>query len=323
MGMHKTFITLTSFLAFVLSTAATADNIVGVAAKVNGTQINEAKLQKAVESRLSQQGTNVGAIRDPDKYNQIRHEVLDVLIGQELLWQTAQKDKLVASNEEVDKLYQQYISQYPNEDAFILKMKQQGYDEASYRQELKQRLSARKWVEQNVVKDVQISVEEVHEFYSSNKERFVMPGQVQARHILIKVDSNTPEADKRKARTQLQKIKKEIAAGADFAEMARQYSQGPSAPQGGDLGFFPRGNMVKPFEDVAFKLAPGEVSDIVETRFGYHLIKVVAKEEGKTITEAEVAPQIRQYLMKTKSAMALNEAIDKIKEKATIEKYIF
>lgn len=323
MGMHKTFITLTSFLAFMFSTAVTAENIVGVAAKVNGTQIKEAKLQKAVETRLSQQGTNVGAIRDPDKYNQIRHEVLDVLIGQELLWQSAQKDKLVASNEEVDKLYQQYISQYPNTDEFILKMKQQGYDEASYRKELKQRISARKWVEQNVIKSLQVSDEEVHEFYMSNKERFVIPGQVQARHILIKADSNTSETDKRKAKEQLQKIKKEIDAGADFAEMAKQYSQGPSAPQGGDLGFFSRSKMVKPFEDAAFALKPGEVSGIVETRFGYHLIKVVAKQEGRTIKETEVAPQIRQHLMKNKSALALNEAIDKLKETATIEKYIF
>lgn len=323
MGIRRTFITLMSLLALTFTTAANAENVIGVAAKVNGYQIKEEKLQKAVETRLSQQGTNVGAIRDPDKYKQLRHEVLDVLIGQVLLWQSAQKENLVASDEEVETLYKQYVSQYSNENAFKLKMQQEGYNEASYRQELKQRISARKWVEAHVMKDLQISDKEVHEFYTSNKEKFVMPGQVHARHILIKVDSNSSEEDKRKAREQLQDIKKQLDAGADFAEMAKQYSQGPSAPQGGDLGFFPSGKMVKPFEDAAFALQPGEVSDIVETRFGYHLIKVEAKQEGKTIKEEEVDAQIRQYLLKTKSGMALNEAIDELKASARIEKYIF
>ena len=323
MGNRRISIILMALLAFAITAVANAENIIGVAATVNGYQIKEAKLQKAVESRLSQQGTNVGAIRDPDKYKQLRHEVLDILIGQVLLWQSAQNDNLVASDEEVEKLYQQYVSQYPNEDAFKLKMKQEGYDESSYQQELKQRISARKWVEANVMQDLQISDAEVHEFYISNKEKFVMPGQVHARHILITTDSNSSEEDKRKARKQLQDIKQQLAAGADFAEMAKKHSQGPSAPQGGDLGFFPSGQMVKPFEDAAFALQPGEVSDIVETRFGYHLIKVEAKQEGRTIKEEEIDAQIRQYLLKTKSGMALNDAIDKLKASAKIEKYIF
>ena len=323
MGIRRTFITITTLLTLAITAVANAENVIGVAAKVNGYQIKEEKLQKAVETRLSQQGTNVGAIRDPDKYKQLRHEVLDVLIGQVLLWQSAQKDNLVASDEEVEKLYKQYVSQYSNENAFKLKMQQEGYNEASYRQELKQRISARKWVEVNVMQNLQVSDEEVHEFYTSNKEKFVMPGQVHARHILITIDSNTTEQDKRKARKQLLDIKKQLDAGANFAEMAKQYSQGPSAPQGGDLGFFPSGKMVKSFEDAAFALQPGKVSDIVETRFGYHLIKVEAKQEGRTIKEEEVDAQIRQYLLKTKSGVALNEAINELKASAKIEKYIF
>lgn len=310
-------------LSFIIPAMACAENIAGVAASVNGYHIMEVKLQKAVESRLSQQGTNVGAIRDPAKYRQLRHDVLDVLIGQVLLWQAAEKANLLATNEEIDRLYNSYLDQYPNTDAFLLKMKQEGYNEESYRKELKQRLSAKNWVEQNVLKNLQVSDAEIHEFYTSNKQRFILSEQVHAHHILIKLDNDSNKNTKRNARKKLIKIKDELKAGGDFTVLAKKYSQGPSAAQGGDLGYFTRGKMVKPFEDAAFKLAPGEVSDIVETQFGYHLIKVTEKKQAATIKEEEVADQIRLYLLQTKSATALNEAIETIKQSAKIEKYIF
>jgi peptidyl-prolyl cis-trans isomerase C len=309
--------------ASIASVSAADSGKFGVAAVVNGQEIKSDKLQKAVDAHLQQKGTNIGAIRDPNRYKEVREEVLDVLIGQNLLWQSAKKNKLLASDEEVDQLYKQYVAQYPSEDEFKARMKIEGYTEKSYREELRQQLSARKYVQEKIVKTQKVDIKEIDTFYNENKEKFKTPELVHARHILITLDQNADKKQKKEARALLKKLKKEVADGADFAELAKKHSRGPSAPNGGDLGFFDRGKMVKPFEDAAFKLKPGEVSDIVETQFGYHLIKMEEKQPSRVVPKEEIAGRIEGYLLQVKYEESLNKEIERLKQDAKIEKFLF
>ena len=121
----------------------------------------------------------------------------------------------------------------------------------------------------------------------------------------------------------MQEIKIKLKSGEDFSALAKKHSEGPSSTNGGDLGFFAKGQMVKSFENAAFKLKPNTISNIIETRFGYHLIKVTDKRSAEKISEKEVANRIYQHLMKLKSEKALNETIAKLKSKAKIERNIF
>ena len=109
--------------------------------------------------------------------------------------------------------------------------------------------------------------------------RIKKPEQVKASHILVKVDAGADEAKKAEARKKIQEIQQKVKAGGDFEALATENSDCPSKAKGGDLGFFERGQMVKPFEEAAFALKPGEVSGIVETQFGYHIIKVQEKKD--------------------------------------------
>jgi peptidyl-prolyl cis-trans isomerase D len=128
---------------------------------------------------------------------------------------------------------------------------------------------------------IQITDERLAQYYEDHKEEFRQDEQVRARHILFKVAQQAAAAEEAKVRAEAEAALQRIQAGEDFAEVARQTSQDPaSAQQGGDLGFFARGAMVKSFEDVAFALRPGEVSDPVRTEFGYHLIKVEEVQEA-------------------------------------------
>ncbi|MDH5179977.1 MAG: peptidylprolyl isomerase [Gammaproteobacteria bacterium] len=291
----------------------------GVAALVNGKEISSIKLQKAVDGYLQQQGTNIGSIRDPNKFQQVQEKVLDILIGQNLLWQKAEADKQLATDDEVEKLYQQYQAQYPSKEAFETKMKIEGFDEKTYRQELKHQLSAKKWVHANVLSKVKVEAADIDKFYNDNIEKFKAPEMVSARHILIGVKEGAADKEKKAARKKLQKIKQQIDKGADFAEMAKQHSTGPSAPHGGNLGLFPRGKMVKAFEDAAFKLKKGQVSKIVETKYGYHIIKVEDKQPARTVSKVELAERIHQHLLQLKSEEALQTAIDDLRKEARVE----
>lgn len=141
------------------------------------------------------------------------------------------------------------------------------------------------------VTDVQVA-----EFYENNKENFKEKEQVKARHILIKVASDAPAEAVEKAQTEILEIAEKIKSGADFAETAKKSSQGPSNSMGGDLGWFGRGSMVKPFEDAAFALKPAEVSVPVRTQFGFHLIKTEEYKPNRTKELAEVKSGIEKGL---------------------------
>ncbi len=144
--------------------------------------------------------------------------------------------------------------------------------------------------------EVEVTDTQVADFYKNNLDKFKEKEQVKARHILIKVAADAPADEVEKARTEIIEIAEKIKGGADFAEIAKKSSQGPSSSMGGDLGWFGRGSMVKAFEEAAFALQPGEVSEPVRTQFGFHLIKVEDHKPKRTKGLAEVKVEIEKGL---------------------------
>ncbi len=136
------------------------------------------------------------------------------------------------------------------------------------------------------------------------------------------MESDATDLEKGQKRIEIAKIHQKLKDGQDFAALAREHSQGPSAENGGDLGYFGRGQMVKPFEDAAFALKPGEVSDIVETRFGYHLIKVFDKQPEGIMAYAEVKERLTEHLKAQRIDQEARNYIDTLKKDAKIEKFI-
>ena len=146
-----------------------------------------------------------------------------------------------------------------------------------------------------------IPEEDLESFYRENLSRYANPEQRSARHILIKTSEEDSEDALAEKKTRAAQILELARTGEDFAELAKQHSEGPSGPRGGDLGFFTRGRMVKPFEDAVFSLKEGEISDIVETQFGFHIIKLEKIEPAHTKTLEEVKGEIADLLWEQKS----------------------
>lgn len=144
-----------------------------------------------------------------------------------------------------------------------------------------------------------VTAEEAKKFFDDNPQYFEQPEQIQASHILIKTEG-LDEAKKAEAKTKIEGLLKEVKAGKDFAELAKTNSDCPSKERGGDLGLFGRGQMVKPFEDAAFAMKVGDVSDVVETQFGYHIIKLTDHKEAKKYTFDEMKSKITDELNRQK-----------------------
>ncbi|MBW2094896.1 MAG: peptidylprolyl isomerase [Deltaproteobacteria bacterium] len=290
-------------------------------AVVNGTVITRAELDqelRIVMQRFGRAGKTIGG----PQLSQLEPQVLESLIGRELLFQEAKDAGIRIKEETVSTQLGKLKQRFSDEAAFKNAMTQMHLSEQEVRQQIRRGMTIQQWINGKFVKTISVPEKEVKDYYDANPKMFQRPEEVRASHILIKVDQKADEKTKVKARKELEEIQKKLLKGEDFAKLAKEYSQGPSATKGGDLGFFRRGQMVPPFEKVAFALKPGKVSDIVVTRFGYHLIKVTDWKPGKTFSYPEVKEKLAKFLKERKVSKAIDAHVQELKKGAKVERFL-
>ena len=286
---------ITLFLLFVLSSAAFAQQLVdGVVAIVGQEIILKSEVDQYAQSYVIQNKINV--VSNPEVLNKLKKEVLERLIEQKILLTKADEDTIVAPDREVDRYLEEQIrtmvervgSEAQLEAAFDSPMKKIRRD---MRKEIEGRLKV-ETLRRKKFQDLKVSRREVEVFYETYKDS--LPGikeTIDISHILKQVKPGGESADE--ALMRIMEIKKKLDAGADFNTLATEYTEDPAtAPRGGDLGFIKRGDLVKEFEEVAFELEPGQISDVVQTQFGYHLIKLIEK-RGEKVHSAHILIQLQ------------------------------
>jgi len=254
----------------------------GKVAVVNGSVITQEDLDREL-SVVQQRLLSDGKILNESQLLETKKRVLEGLINVELLYQEAQMQGPKVSDEAINKQLGTVKSRFPNEDEFKSSLSKMNLTEAALITQIKRALTVQQLIDKKFVQKVTVSDKETRAYYDANQAAFKQPEQVKASHILIKVSPQADETQKAAARKKIEEIQQRAQKGEDFATLAKEFSEGPSSAKGGDLGYFRKGQMMKPFEEAAFTLKPGVVSDIVETSFGYHLIKLVAKKPESTI----------------------------------------
>lgn len=287
-----------------------------VVARVNGEAITRAEFERAVQNLEGRAGGPV----PPDQRDQIYRDVLDQLIGYKLLTQETKARKVVVPDAEVEARINEIRKQFPSEDVFMQMLEQRKVTIDQIRADARQDMAVAKIIESEIASKLAVTPQQVDEFYAKNPDQFKQAERVRASHILITFPRGADAAAKAQAKTRAEQILKDVKAGKDFAELARQHSQDPgSAAQGGDLGFFQQGQMVGPFNDAAFTLKPGTTSELVETEFGYHIIKVAEKQAARTVPLAEVRSQVEQYLQNVNREQQSDAFVETLKAKAKID----
>lgn len=289
------------------------------AAVVNGTIITQAEVDSQMNMVIDRLHDS-GRFPSVAELSQIRNQVLENLIARELLYQESQKKGIKADQEAVSTQFATLKAQFPNEAEFKNALGRMHLTEAELKFKIERDFAIRQLVDDQIAQKVTVSDTEMREYYDSHPERFQKPEQVRASHILIKVDPKADQLQKAEAREKITQIQKKLQKGEDFGSLAKEYSEGPSAAEGGDLGYFTRGQMVKPFEDAAFAMKRGDVSDMVETRFGYHLIKVTDKAPETTISYEDVKDRLGQFLKQRKIQQEIEPYVKTLEVKAKIER---
>lgn len=290
-------------------------------AAVNGKVITQADFDREMTS-VQQQIVAMGTPLTDARLAEIRQKVLDNLIEGEILYQESQKQGIKIDQAAIDERFEKARKRFPDEAKFQDALKKANLSEAQLKAQYQRGMAIDKLIDKEIVEKISIPESETKAYYAGNPDKFKQPEQVRASHILILVDKNADEAKKAEARKKIEDIQKKLKEGGDFAALAKEFSQCPSASKGGDLNYFRRGQMVKPFEDAAFALKPGETSDIVETVFGYHLIKVTDKKPESTVAYEDVKEKLGEYLKQAKVQDEVTAYIAKLKETAKVEKFL-
>lgn len=286
---HK-FLTLITGLVCLMASAGLAQQFIdGIAAVVGNEIVLKSEVDQYVQSYIIQNKINVRS--NPGLMKQLEQDVLQRLIEQKIMLTKADEDTIVADEREVERrveeqiryLIQQVGSEEQLEAAFQSPIKQIRRD---LRKEVGERIQV-EMLRRTKFQSVKVSRREVELFYTSYKDSLPpMQETVDISHILMQIKPG--ENSQSEALTRINAIKEQLAAGADFGALATEYSEDPaSASRDGDLGFTKRGDFVREFEEVAFNLEPGQISDVVQTQFGFHIIKLVER-RGEQIRTSHI-----------------------------------
>lgn len=245
----------------------------------------------------------------PAQYRQMvtQEQLLNQTINEKLVLQKAAESGVKKTDADAETyVLQQLLKSGLNINQFKQSLEMQGLDYDDILDLYKRQLVINEFLNSTLSLDVEVSDQDVSDYYYAHKDEFKQDEQVKASHILVST------------RDEAEDVLSKIKSGEEFEELAKEYSTDSSAMLGGDLGYFGKGVMVKEFEDAAFKLSIGEVSPIVQTQFGYHIIKLTGRQDAKTLPLSEVRDQIKSFLIQEKQKMLVQEYLGNLRAVAEI-----
>lgn len=284
------------------------------AAMVNGVPVTRKALLDVVQAVIAQ----LDEIPDTPTTEKYRRQALDSLVDFELLYQEGQARNLAVSNDEVASEIKKTQKGFPNLKAYQDALASKGLTAQDIEQETRRALVVNRVLHDVVWPGVAAHDDDIQRYYEQHRSEFDHPAQIRASYILVR--GGKSPADRKAAREKAAALAQRARAGEDFAALARAASEDPAtAPYGGDLGYIAQGTMGDAFDQAAFALPPGGFSDVVETPFGFAVVKVVAKRDAGTSSLDEVRDRIAAILKEEGRGKAQEKFVAELRSRAKIE----
>lgn len=295
--------------------AEVVDQIVAI---VNDEIVTFSELKKVLNPIYAQYEKTYEGDELVEKMVKARNEVLEQLISNKLLMQEARKNGVKVDQKEVDERLSQIKARFPSEEDFTKALGMDGMTVDNLKKNVEEQLLIRGLVQQQLAHKAMIAPREVEEYYKAHASDFSEGESINVCNILIK-HKKRAENEPDKAWDMISNIRKEVKNGADFEVLAKRYSEGPNAAKGGDMGFFGRGTMMKEIEDVAFNMKVGEVSEIIKTDTGYHILYLKARRSPRLIPIQDVSKDIERELFQRKIEELKGDYVRELRKKAFVK----
>ncbi len=315
----KKLLILTALLA---SGSAAAQGIYpGDAVRVNDETISYQRFQGFYVEYRNSKGVAIAARGDQlGLLTELRKEAMDLIIEQALVAQAAEAAGVKAAPADIDKSVEDMRSIFDNEDAFRMKLENEGFTEETFRTHIGRMMKAKRYLDGMRMEAAEVSDADLERYYEENERRLTLPEQIRVRHILITWKPLGKQDDRAFIREQILPILERARAGEDFAALAREYSDDFATKQvGGDTGLFSRGQMAPAFEEAAFALELGEISDPVETSFGVHIIRLEERREEELLALDDIRDKLRDHVQTEQAEQVVREEIERLTAAADIK----
>jgi peptidyl-prolyl cis-trans isomerase SurA len=298
---------------------STAEMIDGIAAIVNDEIITSYEVDKGARLLIKEAEKN-GSLSDADKAT-IRKTALYRLIDKKLIDQKIKELNITVPDDELRQTIEDVKKQNKlTQEKLVSALSAQGLSLAQYEAQLREQIERLKLMGQEVRAKIQVGEKELREYYNANLKSFSTDTSFRARHIFFRLTKDPEPKEINKVMTTALMVLQEARSGNDFAELARKYSDDPQAAKdGGELGIFKKGDMLPEIEDNVINMKPGEISDLVITPAGFHIIKLEESTIGKTRSFEEVKGEIEELLYKKKSEERFNTWLEDLRKAAAIE----
>lgn len=315
MGVTRFFMIL--FIIACLTSIGNAATVSKIVAVVNSINLSEAELSQEINVLMPMNQTFHGKLSE-DKMKKIRTEALKNLVDSELRAQDAERKGVKVNQQLLDGEIDKLVAKFKTKDSLIAAYTGAGFTEKTFARLFERRLLAEKAVQLEVDSKVTVTPEKVKNYYSVNEAKYSKPEEFRASHILLKLDPSATDEERSKIRSKAEEILKKIKNGESFEELAMKESDDLSRINGGDLGYFHAGQAVYDFESALLKLKIGETSNIVETIYGDHIIKLTDKRPPRQIPFDEIKDKIAKDLEASEKKQLLDRWMDRLYNDAKI-----
>jgi peptidyl-prolyl cis-trans isomerase C len=294
----------------------------GIAVEVDGVKMTKAQLNAELQKKLAMLKGQIPADQLEQAKAEIRKGLVDDFVMRTLLNREVAAKKVTASEKEIAAVMEEMKSQLPAGVTMDELIKKNRIDVAKMRDDIGMNIKINKLIDQSMGGKIKITDKETAEFYEKNKDKFTKPETVHARHILVAKVPEDTEKTLTEKKAKAEDLRKKLANGADFADLAAKNSDCPSKQAGGDLGTFARGQMVKPFEDAAFSQEKNAIGPVVVTDFGFHIIQVLDHQVSQVVKlDKDTKQKINAYLESEKRKSAFDGIVKGLKATANIVVY--
>jgi peptidyl-prolyl cis-trans isomerase C len=292
-------------------------------ARVNGKAILGRDLEQRIQAELAPIGNPKWDNLREEYQQELIGKSLGALIGSELVYQKAQAGGIKVSEPEIQAEFAKLAKNFGGDAEMNVALANRGLDRVGLTRELQKSLTVTKFIQETIAKKITITPAELSQYYEQHKEEFQHPDLVRTSHILILVKAGATQEQETMAKQRAEELLARVKKGEDFAKLAKENSMDPaSASQGGDVGLVPKGQLTPEYEEVAFSLPPGGISNVVRSQFGFHIIKVTDKKKEGLATLDESRAELTEFLKRQKTDQELSKLVTELRTQAKINVYL-
>ena len=303
--------------------AAAAEMVDRIVAVVNGDIIVLSELRQISRNYLDRMSDQFKIAGGDEQLREAERRILDQLIDEKLVNQEADRLAITFSEREVDMAVKDMQNRNKLNDAqFAAALAEEGLTMPKYREQLKSQMKKVRVIDQEIKSRIQVSKEEVDAYYEKHADDFNAEPEVRIQQIRLIIPPESSAGEVSRIQAQAESILAKIKGGEDFTSLVGLYSQDPTAQAGGDMGTFKRGELLPAIDEYAFSMKPGEVSPVIRTEGGFHIVKVVGRREPTALSDEERRAEVKDVIFSEKAEEDFKVWIEKLRKKAYIEVHL-